>query len=588
MDYIWNIRQFTPEEEALRDSLAKELGISPISSSLLITRGLRTAAEARAFIRPRLEELHDPFLMADMTEAEARLSEAVATGEKILIFGDYDVDGTTAVSLLYNFLSEVLQNQGSSAEERLFFYVPDRHEGYGISFKGIDYASEKGCTLIISVDCGIKSVDEVDYAHNHGIDFIICDHHKPDEELPRAVAVLDPHRDDCPYPYQDLSGCGVGFKLMQAYAIRHRIPFERLSKLLPLLAMSIASDIVPITGENRILCHYGLIELNKKPSLGIRTIIDLAGIEIGHLSVSDLIYKIGPRVNACGRIRSGSDAVRLLITDDKEEALRLAQIVDDHNSERKDLDKAISEEALQILRTDPNNEKKATTVVYSPNWHKGVIGIVASRLTETYFRPTIVLTQNEEGLVTGSARSVADFDIYSAIDSCRDLLTNFGGHDFAAGLSLKEEQLEEFKQRFEAYVAAHIEEHQKEPRINVDCELAYADITPQFYRILQCLEPYGPGNLRPIFVTRNVINYRYTKRVGKQGEHLRLNVTDRSSNQYGELVFIDGIAFGQGDFAPYLQNGNAVDICYHLEPNFFNGKETIQMMVQDIKKRSQS
>lgn len=518
--------------------------------------------------------------MADMVEAEARLSEAIATKENILIFGDYDVDGTTAVSIIHTFLRKVLDYP----EEKLFFYVPDRHEGYGISFKGIDYGHENGCSLIIALDCGIKSVEKVEYAAKKGIDFIICDHHKPGDELPKAVAVLDPHREDCPYPYQELSGCGVGFKLIQAYAMRHKIAFDRLRMLLPLLAMSIASDIVPITGENRILCHYGLIEINKTPSLGITTIMKLAGIEPGRLNINDLIFKIGPRVNACGRIRSGSDAVRLLITDDANEAERLAQVVDDHNSERKDLDKSISEEALQMLADDPENESRATTVVYAPNWHKGVIGIVASRLTETYFRPTIVLTMSEDGLITGSARSVSDFDIYSAIDSCRDLLTNFGGHDFAAGLSMQAEHLPEFKRRFEEYVANHVQAHQKEPRIDVDSEIEYADITPQFFRILQCLEPYGPGNPRPIFVTRNVINYRYTKRVGRQGEHLRLNVTDRSQGPQGP-VFIDGIAFGLGDFAPYLQNGNAADVCYTLEENHYNGSVSIQMMVQDIKKR---
>lgn len=575
MESAWQIRQLTPDEATLRDQLSDELSISPISASLLVTRGLRSAAEARAFIRPKLEELHDPFLMADMVEAEARLSEAIAGGEKILIYGDYDVDGTTAVSLVYTFLHAI--------HPHLFFYVPDRHEGYGISFKGVDYAKEKGCSLIIALDCGIKSHDKVLYASERGIDFIICDHHKPDDTLPEAVAVLNPHREDCPYPYQELSGCGVGFKLMQAYAVRHNIPFVRLRELLPLLAMSIASDIVPITGENRVLCHYGLIEINKTPSLGISTIMKLAGIEPGRLTVNDLIFKIGPRVNACGRICSGSDAVRLLITEDAAEADRLAKVVDDHNSERKDLDKSIYEEALQMLASDSENDSHCSTVVFAPNWHKGVIGIVASRLTETYFRPTIVLTLSEEGLVTGSARSVSDFDIYSAIESCRDLLTNFGGHDFAAGLSMQQDKLPEFRRRFEAYVAEHVQPHQKVPRIEVDSEIALADITPQFFRILQCLEPYGPGNPRPVFVTRGVINYRYTKRVGRQGEHLRLNVTDRSRNQYGE-VYIDGIAFGQGDIAPHLQNGRAIDVCYSLEQNCYNGNVSIQMMVQDIKK----
>lgn len=578
MENIWKINTPTEEQQALREQLATELRISPLSAGLLIARGLTTADAARSFIRPKLEKLHDPFLMKDMTEAEARLSEAIAGHQRILIYGDYDVDGTTAVSLVYTFLHSFYDN--------LDFYIPDRYtEGYGISFQGIDYAMEQHCQLIIALDCGIKAVDKVAYATSKGIDFIICDHHKPGDELPAAVAVLDPHREDDHYPYTELSGCGVGFKLVQAYAKQHKIPMEQLRPLLSLLAMSIASDIVPITGENRILAHFGLIEINRNPSLGLRTIMQLAGIQPGRLTISDLVFKIGPRVNACGRIRSGADAVRLLITDDPAQAEELAQAVEDNNNERKDLDKSIFEEALQQLREDPEIEQKCGTVVFSPNWHKGVVGIVASRLTENYYRPTIVLTQGDDGIISGSARSVSDFDIYSAIDSCRDLLTNFGGHDFAAGLSMLPENLPAFKERFEQYVREHIQPHQKEPVIEVDAEILLADITQQFFKILQCLEPYGPGNPRPIFVTRGVINNRYTKRVGKQGEHLRLNVTDRSINEYGQPVFIDGIGFGFGDFAPLLQNGQAVDLCYRLEENCYNGRTTIQMMVEDIKKK---
>lgn len=578
MENFWKINTLTEEQQSLRDRLATELRISPLSAALLITRGLTTADAARSFIRPKLEKLHDPFLMKDMTEAEARLSEAIAGHQRILIYGDYDVDGTTAVSLVYTFLHSFYDN--------LDFYIPDRYtEGYGISFQGIDYAQAQGCQLIIALDCGIKAVDKVAYATARGIDFIICDHHKPGDELPAAVAVLDPHREDDHYPYTELSGCGVGFKLVQAYAKQHKIPMEQLRPLLSLLAMSIASDIVPITGENRILAHFGLIEINRNPSLGLRTIMKLAGIEPGRLTITDLVFKIGPRVNACGRIRSGADAVRLLITETPSQAEELAQAVEDNNNERKDLDKSIFEEALRQLQVDPDIEQKCSTVVFSPNWHKGVVGIVASRLTENYYRPTIVLTQGDDGIISGSARSVSDFDIYSAIDSCRDLLTNFGGHDFAAGLSMLPENLPAFRERFEQYVRDHILPHQKEPVIEVDAEILLADITQQFFRILQCLEPYGPGNPRPIFVTRSVINNRYTKRVGKQGEHLRLNVTDRSFNEYGQPVFIDGIGFGFGEFAPVLQNGQAVDLCYSLEENCYNGRTSIQMMVQDIKNR---
>lgn len=578
MENIWKINTLSDEQQQISNMLSSELRISPLSAGLLVTRGLTTAEAARSFIRPKLEKLHDPFLMKDMTEAEARLSEAIAGHQRILIYGDYDVDGTTAVSLVYTFLHSFYSN--------LDFYIPDRYtEGYGISFQGIDYAVEHECKLIIALDCGIKAVDKVAYAAARGIDFIICDHHKPGDELPAAVAVLDPHREDDHYPYTELSGCGVGFKLVQAYAKQHRIPMEQLRPLLALLAMSIASDIVPITGENRILAHFGLIEINRNPSLGLRTIMKLAGIHPGRLTVSDLVFKIGPRVNACGRIRSGADAVRLLITDNPAQAEELAQAVEDNNNERKDLDKSIFEEALRQLREDPEVENRCSTVVFSPNWHKGVVGIVASRLTENYYRPTIVLTQGDDGIISGSARSVSDFDIYSAIDSCRDLLTNFGGHDFAAGLSMIPENLPAFRERFEQYVREHIQPHQKEPVINVDAEIQLGDITQQFFKILQCLEPYGPGNPRPVFVTRNVINNRYTKRVGKQGEHLRLNVTDRSINDYGQPVFIDGIGFGFGDFAPMLQNGQPVDLCYRLEENCYNGRTSIQMMVEDIKSR---
>lgn len=509
--------------------------------------------------------------MKDMDKAVDRITRALENHEKILIYGDYDVDGTTAVSLMYKFLH--------SLYDQLDYYIPDRYtEGYGISFRGIDYATEHECTLIIALDCGIKSVDKVEYARKRGIDFIICDHHMPDETLPNAVAVLDPHRNDDPYPYTDLCGCGVGFKLAQAYAQRHQIAFDTLRPLLELVAMSIASDIVPITGENRILAFFGLREINRWPSVGLKSIMDMAGIHPGKLTISDLVYKIGPRVNACGRIKSGIEAVRLLITEDAELAADMGKAINDYNKSRQDMDKSISEEALQQLQDDPENDRKYSTVVFNPTWHKGVVGIVASRLTETYYRPTIVLTGSEDGIISGSARSVSDFDIYSAIDSCRDLLTNFGGHVYAAGLSMREDNLPEFKRRFEEYVAAHITPEQQEPVISVEAEIQLTDITPQFFRILQSLEPYGPGNPRPVFVTRNLINYRYTKRVGKTGEHLKLDLTDRSAS-------IAGIAFGMGDFATYFQNGNAADVCYELDENHFNGITSIQMQVHDIKKR---
>ena len=568
MDTIWKIRELNADEQALTTQLAKELNISELSARMLVIRGIRTAEQARAYIRPSLEEINDPFLMRDMDKAVARLEKALQDGERILVYGDYDVDGTTAVALMYTFVKSLTDN--------VDFYIPDRYtEGYGISFKGIDYAQSTGCTLIIALDCGIKAVDKVEYATKRNIDFIICDHHTPGDEIPKAVAVLNMKRADCNYPYKDLSGCGVGFKFLQAYSQTHSIPIK-WHEVLPLVVMAIASDVVSVTGENRILAFYGLKEINNNPAPGIAALIEVAGIDPKHVTITDSGFKLGPRINACGRLYSGRDAVELLITDDVEFAKQRAQDINSYNAERQTYDRTTAEEALAMLAQDPDNEKKHTTVVYSPNWHKGVVGIAASRLTETYYRPTIVLTAGDDGTISGSARSVAGFDVYSAIDSCRDLLTNYGGHQFAAGLSMLESSLPEFKRRFEEYVAAHITEEQQHPVKEVEAEISFEDITDQFFKVLRCLEPFGPGNERPIFVTRNVINNRYTKRVGKTGEHLKLDVTDRTAA-------ITGIAFGKGDLALHLQNGNAVDVCYELEENIYNGVRSIQMMVEDIK-----
>lgn len=568
MDTIWKIRELSDEEQTLTKQLAQELNISELSARMLVVRGIRTAQEARAYIRPSLDEINDPFLMKDMDKAVARLEEALAKGERILVYGDYDVDGTTAVALMYTFIKSLTDN--------VDFYIPDRYtEGYGISFKGIDYASSTGCTLIVALDCGIKAVDKVEYATKQNIDFIICDHHTPGNELPQAIAVLNMKRADCPYPYKDLSGCGVGFKLVQAYSQTHHLPL-RWHELLPLVAMAIASDVVSVTEENRILAFFGLKEINNNPAPGISALIEVAGIDPKHVTITDLGFKLGPRINACGRLYSGRDAVELLITKDAEFAKQRAQDINSYNAERQSYDKKTAEDALEMLRQDPDNDKRHTTVVYSPDWHKGVVGIAASRLIETYYRPTIVLTAGDNGVISGSARSVAGFDIYSAIDSCRDLLTNFGGHQFAAGLSMLETSLPEFKRRFEEYVSTHITEEQQHPTIQVEAEINYAQITDQFFKVLRCLEPFGPGNPRPVFVTKNVINNRYTKRVGKTGEHLKLDVTDRTAA-------ITGIAFGKSDWALYLQNGNAVNICYELDENTFNGIRSIQMIVEDIK-----
>ena len=569
MENTWNIHTLTPREETDIIDLARELHVSQLSARILYNRGIRNKAQASAYVHPSLEALHDPFLMRDMDKAVDRMARAICDKEKILVYGDYDVDGTTAVALMYTFLK--------TQTNQLDFYIPDRYtEGYGISYKGIDYAEAEGCTLIIALDCGIKAHDKVRYASEKGIDFIICDHHTPAQTVPEAVAVLDIKRTDCTYPFKDLSGCGVGFKLVQAYIKYADLDEGLWKKLLPFLAMSIASDIVTVVDENRILEYFGLKAINTSPSVGLQAIIQVAGLADKQITMSDLLFKIGPRINACGRLYTGKEAVSLLITDDAEFASRQAENINSYNSERKDYDTQTTEQALMMLREDPDNEQKHTTVVYSPDWHKGVVGIAASRLTETYYRPTVVLTKGENGIISGSARSVSDFDLYAAIDSCRELLTNFGGHKFAAGLSMREEDLPLFKQRFEEYVASHITEQQQTPMIEVEAEIAFNEITPQFMSILKHLEPFGPANPRPVFVTRNVINNRYTKRVGKTLEHLKLDVTDLTAA-------ISGIAFGKGDYADHFMNGYPADICYELEENTFNGYTSIQMMVQDIK-----
>ena len=576
MNYNWNIRCLTAVEQEMQQQLEKELNISSAAARMLVVRGIQTADEARAFVRPSLDKLHDPFLMKDMDKAVERLHKAITQGEKILIYGDYDVDGTTAVALMYRFL-EAIRREGYEAKgAEIDYYIPDRYtEGYGVSQQGIDYAAEQGCGLIITLDCGIKAVEKVAYAKSKGIDVIVCDHHTPGDELPDAVAVLNMKRSDCPYPYKDLSGCGVGFKLAQAYTQQYGLPFDNLVPLLQLLAMSIASDIVPITGENRILAHYGIKQLNTQPFTGLSAIMQVAGIEAKKITINELVYKIGPRINACGRMKSGRAAVELLLTNDPDFAHEQAEEVNHHNEDRRDCDTETTKEALQQLQDDPTYANRRSTVVYAPHWHKGVVGIVASRLTETYYRPTIVLTAGEDGIISGSARSVGGFDIYAAIDSCHDLLTNFGGHKYAAGLSMHIDDLPAFRERFEAYVAAHIQPNQLQPTLDIEAELQLGDITKSFYNVLRHLEPFGPGNPRPLFVSRRLINHRDTRAVGKEREHLRLDVTDR-------MNAITGIAFGRADMAEYIQNGNAVDICYELNENTFNHYTTIQMMVQDI------
>ncbi|MBE6322016.1 MAG: single-stranded-DNA-specific exonuclease RecJ [Bacteroidales bacterium] len=563
----WNFNPLTNEQEQQKEQIAKDLGINPVLAQLLVQRGVATPEEARHFFHPRLSDLHDPFLMKDMDKAVDRLNEALQSRERILIYGDYDVDGTTAVSLVYKFIGQFHSD--------LLFYLPDRdNEGSGISYKGIDYAVENGCSLIIALDCGIKAIEKVDYAKEHGVDFIICDHHTTDDRIPDAVAVLDPKRNDCDYPYKHLCGCGVGFKFMQAFAMSNGLGQSSLFAMLDFVAVSIASDIVPITGENRIMAYYGLKQLNTNPSLGLKNVIKIAGLAGKDIQISDIVFKIGPRINASGRIQQARDAVELLVAKDKNFAWQRCLEIDHQNDVRKDLDKTITEEALEKLKADATVESKSSVVVYDPDWHKGVIAIVASRLSEKYYRPAVVLTKSN-GMVTGSARSIPGFDIYSAIESCRDLLENFGGHMYAVGLAMKEENLPAFEARFEQFVAENIQPDQRSPQVDIDAMLDFKDITPRFYKTLRQFNPFGPENNKPIFCTKGVFDSGYSKLVGKNNEHLKLDVRDGSSD-----TIINGIAFRQCAFYEPLRQNKPLAICYTLEDNKFNA---LQLMVRDIK-----
>ncbi len=570
----WSYSDLSKRQIKLIDTLSEELSINKILAQLLVQREITTFEEARDFFRPNLENLHDPFLMKDMDLAVERLTKAMKNNEKILIYGDYDVDGTTSVALVYRFLVKFYSN--------LDYYIPDRYsEGYGISYKGIDTASKKNVSLIISLDCGIKAIEKVEYAHSLGIDFIICDHHTPDKTLPNAIAVLDPKREDCNYPYKHLSGCGVGFKLMQAFSMKNDIELKgNLYESLDLLALSIASDIVPITGENRILAFYGLKQINSKPSTGVKAIINVCDLRNQELTISDIVFKIGPRINASGRMKQGTEAVELLVANDYKFALRKSKTINGYNNKRKSLDKNTTDEAMQVITKNKSFENRKSLVVFNPNWHKGVIGIVASRLIEEYYKPTIVLSESN-GFASGSARSVQGFDIYKGIESCKDLLENFGGHMYAAGLTMKKENVELFSQRFEEYVANNILEEQTYPKIDVDAVLKFQDITPKFFRILKQFAPFGPGNMKPIFVSKKVYDYNDNSRlVGKEQEHLKLELIDDSSENV-----INGIAFRMYEYNEHLKALNPLDICYTIEENKFNGNTTMQLMIRDIKRR---
>lgn len=567
----WNYQPPTAEEKEQRDKLAAELELDPVISLLLVRRGLKTAAEVKKFFKPSLNDLEDPFLMPDMDKAVKRLNKALGEKEKILIYGDYDVDGTTAVSLVYKYLRAYTSN--------LDYYIPDRYdEGYGISTKGIDYAAEQGVTLIISLDCGIKAIDKIEYAKRKGIDFIICDHHLADDVLPDAVAVLDAKREDSRYPYEHLSGCGVGFKFMQAFAADNGFPFSELEKLLELTAVSIASDIVPITGENRILAYYGLKQINSNPSLGLKGIIDVCGLSGKEITISDIVFKIGPRINASGRMMNGREAVELLLAKNSKVAKQKSENINQYNEERRELDKKITDEANAIISSIENNEDNKAIIVYNPAWHKGVIGIVASRLTEKYYRPAVVLTKSSE-LITGSARSVSNFDIYKVVESCRDLLENFGGHTYAAGLSLKEENLQRFKERFQQIAAQEIVPEQLVPQIDIDAVLDLKQINAKFMSDLKKMSPFGPENHKPVFCTHGVQDYGTSKLVGREQEHIKLEIIDSKSASSP----IHGIAFGMSRFNAHIKQMKPFDICYTIEENTYNGNTTLQLMIKDIR-----
>ena len=569
MHFKWNYEPPTSDRTAAAKELAEKIGMSPILADLLIQRGIKTESAAKRFFRPMLNELIDPFLMNDMDVAVDRLNDAMGRKERIMVYGDYDVDGCTAVALVYKFLQQFYSN--------MEYYIPDRYEeGYGISRKGLDYAAEHDVKLIIVLDCGIKAIDEIAYAKSLGIDFIICDHHVPDEELPPAVAILNPKRTDSTYPFKHLCGCGVGFKFMQAFAKNNGIPFSRLIPLLDFCAVSIAADIVSITGENRILAFHGLKQLNQNPSVGLKAIIEICGLTGRELTMSDIVFKIGPRINASGRMQNGTEAVDLLVEKDFNKALAEATHINEYNEQRKDVDKQMTEEANQIIEKLESQKHHNSIVLYDENWKKGVVGIVASRMTELYFRPTVVLTRSGD-LATGSARSVAGYDIYDAVKSCRDILENFGGHTYAVGLSLPIENIPEFRRRFQQYVNEHILPEQTEATLDIEEEVDFREITKKLHNDLKKFAPHGPDNPKPLFCTRNVYDYGTSKVVGRQQEHIKLELVDSKSSNV-----MNGIAFGQSQAARYIKSKRSFDIVYTIEENIYKRSE-VQLQIEDIK-----
>ncbi|MBO7495171.1 MAG: DHH family phosphoesterase [Salinivirgaceae bacterium] len=598
MQKKWILKEQVEAEKI--EKLAEAASISKPVANLLLQRGITDEESVRKFFKPELQQLYNPFLMKDMDKAVERLESAIVERDNVLIYGDYDVDGTTAVAMMYVFLKSKCRN--------VFYYVPDRYqEGYGISYKGIDYAAEMGCKLIIALDCGIKALPKVEYAAQKGIEFIICDHHEPGEELPKAVAVLDPKRSDCQYPFKELSGCGVGFKLIQAYATKNKIPFYQIKPFLDLVVVSIASDIVPIVDENRILAYFGLRQLNTNPRVGLRAVMKKSGItpppqrgkegqqfdipfeetkpvdepEFRPVKIGDIVFKIGPRINAAGRMDLGRYSVDLLVERNEAKAEEMACKIETDNTDRKTHDQNITNEALAVIDGSEELKNRKSTVLYNPEWHKGVIGIVASRLIDFYYRPTVICTKSN-GLITGSARSIPDFNLYEAIEKCQDLLESFGGHTYAAGLTLKEENLEAFIEKFEQVVSGMMTTDIMVPRIDVDEELNFADITPKFFKCLEMFEPYGPGNMAPVFACRNVHDSGASQLVGQTREHLKLSVSDGTVQRP-----LSGIAFKQSEHFDAIHNGEKFDICFSLEMNTFRGKDTLQLKVQDIKEASE-
>ena len=573
MQFKWNYQPPTPSQEQSANELAEKLSISPVLAMLLIRRGITTESAAKRFFRPQLADLINPFLMKDMDLAVDRLNDAMGRKERILVYGDYDVDGCTAVALVYKFLRQFYSN--------IDYYIPDRYdEGYGVSRKGINYARETGVKLIIILDCGIKAIEEIAYAKEQGIDFIICDHHVPDEELPPAAAILNPKRADDPYPFKELCGCGVGFKFMQAFAKNNGIPFSRLIPLLDFCAVSIAADLVPVVDENRILAYHGMKQLNQNPSIGLKAIIDICGLGGRELSMSDIIFKIGPRINASGRMENGKESVDLLVERDFANALKAAKHIDEYNEQRKDVDRQMTEEANQIVARLESQKHQSSITLFDENWKKGVIGIVASRLTEIYFRPTVVLTR-DDNLACGSARSVAGFDVYAAIKSCRDLLLNFGGHTYAAGLTLRWDDVREFCRRFQQYVEEHIQPEQTEAMLDIDAKIDFRDITKRLHCDLKKFAPFGPGNPKPLFATEGVYDFGTSKVVGREQEHIKLELVDSKSNNV-----MNGIAFGQSASARYIKSKRSFDIAYTIEDNVFK-RGAMQLQIEAIRPREE-